>query len=148
MIVKERNRIFDTVKQFTISFSEYERDILGIYRFITDSIEKERERIENLQEIDTIIVESLEEDCDRLSDNIIVLNQERKIVRVFVCGDFTEDSEITLTLSEILADFYVEYLLLPILNNVSYQYFETRQDYFIEQMRNGVRVYEAKGRIS
>jgi surface polysaccharide O-acyltransferase-like enzyme len=33
-------------------------------------------------------------------------------------GDFIQDSEITWQLSEILADFLVEYLIIPILHNI------------------------------
>ncbi|MBC6424199.1 MAG: hypothetical protein GDA43_24285 [Hormoscilla sp. SP5CHS1] len=43
--------------------------------------------------------------------------KEREIVNLFIFGDFEEDYQITWKLSEVLADFYVESLILPILNS-------------------------------
>jgi hypothetical protein len=145
MAVQKADRVIEAVKQVTQDINSYEQDFLGFYKFIANSIFQERERLKKLQSVDLIVIEDLYKDYEQLErQNLVLQKREREVVQVFILGDFEGDTEITWEMSEILADFFVEYLVMPILNNISYDKFEAMPSYFLEYIKDGVRVYEAK----
>jgi hypothetical protein len=145
MAVQNADKVIEAVKQVTQDINSYEQDFMGFYKFIANSIFQARERLEKLQSIDLIAIENLYQDYEKLEDhNLVLQKREREVVQVFIFGDFEQDAEITWEMSEILADFFVEYLILPILNNVSYDKFQAMPSYFLEHIKDGAIVYESK----
>ncbi|MCU0545964.1 MAG: hypothetical protein MUE44_28000 [Oscillatoriaceae cyanobacterium Prado104] len=145
MAVQNADKVIEAVKQVTQDINSYEQDFLGFYKFIANSISQARERLEKLQSLDLIAIENLYQDYEQLEGhNLVLQKREREVVQVFIFGDFEQDAEITWEMSEILADFFVEYLIVPILNNVSYDKFQAMPSYFLEHIKDGVIVYEAK----
>ena len=144
MKIIDRAKIIDRIESVTVNIKSYEDDFLGFYQFISKSIANKQDTLPRTS-IELIVVENLYEDFERMEiANAVVQKKEREVVNFFIFGDFEEDLEITQSASEILAEFYVEYLILPIINNVNYQEFESKSNYFLEQIKNGVIVYEAK----
>ncbi|MGL6338949.1 MAG: hypothetical protein ACRC80_07395 [Waterburya sp.] len=146
MAVIEAQKIIEKIEEVAIDIdSSYEQDFLGFYKFIANSISQEKERIEKLKSVHLIVVENLYKDYQQLEHhNLVLQKREREVVQIFIFGDFEEDNEITWEMSEIFADFFVEYLLIPILNNINYDRFQARPSYFLEYIKDGVIVYEAK----
>jgi hypothetical protein len=145
MVATQQHEITNKIKEITININDYQYDFLGLYKFITHSIAQGKERIEKLGSVDLIIIEDLSLNYERVeSSNLILQKKEQTIINVYVFGNFKEETEITWELSEILGDFYVEYLLLPIIHNINYQEFDERIDELMELIKNGVIVYEAK----
>ncbi|MBC6424811.1 MAG: hypothetical protein GDA38_27645 [Hormoscilla sp. SP12CHS1] len=145
MAVIDKDKIIETIQAITSDVESYVDDFLGIYQFIRRSIAEQGDRIEKLSSVDLIAIEDLYQDYEKLEHhNLVLQKKEREIVNIFIFGDFQEDYQITWELSEVLAYFYVEYLILPIINNVSYQEFQARPTIFTEQLKHGVRLYEAK----
>ncbi|NJS11052.1 MAG: hypothetical protein HC789_12095 [Microcoleus sp. CSU_2_2] len=145
MAVIEAEKIIDNIKEVAIDTPSDEQDFLGFYKFIANSISQEKERIEKLKSVDLIVVENLYNDYEQLDrHNLVLQKREREVVQVFIFGDFEQDTEITWEMSEIFADFFIEYLLIPILNNISYDRFQEMPSYFLEHIKDSVIVYEAK----
>lgn len=145
MTVIEQDKILEAINEVTRNIDFDKKDFLGFYKFIINSISQERERIEKLGSIDLIVVENLYNDYEQLEHhNLVLQKRECEVVQVFIFGYFEQDTQITWEISEIFADFFVEYLVMPILNNISYDKFQTMPSYFLEHIKDGVRVYEAK----
>jgi hypothetical protein len=145
MTVIDRDKILEAINEVTRDIDFDEKDFLGFYKFIINSISQERERIEKLGSVDLIVVENLYNDYEQLNyHNLVLQKREREVVKVFIFGYFQEDTQITWEMSEIFADFFVEYLVMPILNNISYDKFQAMPSYFLEQIKDGARVYERK----
>ncbi|MEA5535389.1 hypothetical protein [Crocosphaera sp. XPORK-15E] len=147
MTVIDKVSIIESIKGQTIEINSPD-DFLGIYHFIKLSLTQNKEKLETLP-IDLIIVENIYADYDKLEHhNIILQKQEREVIHIFTFGDFNQDSEMTWQLSEILSDFLVEYLIIPILNNISYTEFEQCKNDIIKNINNSVIVYESKRCLS
>lgn len=145
MAVVEADKIIESIKEVASDIPSDEQDFLGFYKFIANSISQEKERIEKLKSVDLIVVENLYNDYEKLDrHNLVLQKREREVVQIFIFGDFEQDAEITWEMSEIFADFFVEYLLIPILNNISYDRFQGMPSYFLEHIKDGVIMYEAK----
>ncbi|GBF82751.1 hypothetical protein [Aphanothece sacrum] len=147
MTVIDKISIIESIKNQIIDKNSLD-DFLGFYQFLNISLIQNRENLKTLP-IDLIIVENIYNDYDKLDNHSIILQKkEREVIHVLIFGDFTEDSEITYQLSEIFADFLVEFLIIPILNNINYTEFEQRQNDILKNINNSIIVYESQRSLS
>lgn len=147
MTVIDKVSVIKSIKNRTIEVNSLD-DFLGIYQFIKLSLNQAQEMLEALP-IDLIIVENIYADYENVKHHGIVLQKkEREVIHIYTIGDFAQDSEITWQLSEILSDFLVEYLIIPILNNINYDEFEQLKSDNLENIHNSIIVYESKRGLS
>lgn len=147
MTVIDKVSIIKSIKDRTIEVKSLD-DFWGIYQFIKLSLNQAREMLEALL-IDLIIVENIYADYENVKHHGTVLQKkEREVIHIYTIGDFAQDSEITWQLSEILSAFLVEYLIIPILNNINYDEFEQLKSDNLENIYNSIIVYESKRSVT
>jgi hypothetical protein len=147
MIVIDIDNIRDTIKELTIPQQSYPDDFLGFYQKINNSISAEIKTIKQLHGIDLIIVENLYKDYYRseVSPHIIIQKHEQETVNIWILGNFEHENQIVWELSEVFADFYVEFLLMPIFHVFNYN--DIKPD-LIQKFKQGIIVYECEENLS
>jgi hypothetical protein len=125
----------------------YPDDFLGFYQKINNSISAEIKRIKQLHGIDLIIVENLYKDYYRseVSPHVIIQKHEQETVNIWILGNFEHKNQIVWELSEVFADFYVEFLLMPIFHVFNYN--DIKPD-LIQEFKQGIIVYECERNLS
>ena len=113
MVVLDIDNIRDTIKGVTIPLKSYSDDFLGFHQRINNSISAEINIIKQLHGIDLIIVENLYKDYYRseISPHVIIQKHEQETVNIWILGNFEQENQIVWELSEVFADFYVEFTL-------------------------------------
>lgn len=148
MAVTSVENIIDNIKGLAIPIASYPDDFLGAYKLITDSLAAAKERLKKLDTLDLIIVEDLYQDYERLEPinnyPIVVKNKNRETLTIFILGKFERDFPVVQELSEIFADFYIEFLLLPIFKIIDYELLPSKFRYLKHKLKNGVLVYESE----
>lgn len=146
MVVIDAENIRDTIKALTSPLPSYHDDFLGFYQVITNCISAEKKRIQQLDKIDIILVENLYKDYhhSEVSQNIIIQKQERETINIFIVGDWETENKIIWELSEIFADFYVEFLLMPIFHTFNYRVLAELQSDVMQKFKEGIIVYECE----
>jgi hypothetical protein len=147
MIVIDIDKIRDTIKELTIPLKSYHDDFLGFYQRINNSISAEINIIKQLHGIDLIIVENLYKDYYRseISPHVIIQKHEQETVNIWILGNFEHENQIVWELSEVFADFYVEFLLMPIFHIFNYN--DIKPD-LIQEFKQGIIVYECEENLS
>jgi hypothetical protein len=148
MIVIDIDNIRDTIKGLTIPMESYpDDDFLGFYQMINNSISAEIKTIKQLHGIDLIIVENLYKDYYRseVSPHVIIQKHEQETVNIWILGNFEHENQIVWELSEVFADFYVEFLLMPIFHVFNYN--DIKPD-LIQKFKQGIIVYECEENLS
>jgi|688.fasta_scaffold290706_3 hypothetical protein len=147
MIVIDIDNIRDKIKELTIPMKSYPDDFLGFYQKINNSISAEIKRIKQLHGIDLIIVENLYKDYYRseVSPHVIIQKHEQETVNIWILGNFEHKNQIVWELSEVFADFYVEFLLMPIFHVFNYN--DIKPD-LIQEFKQGIIVYECERNLS
>jgi hypothetical protein len=147
MIVIDIDNIRDTIKELTIPQQSYPDDFLGFYQKINNSISAEIKTIKQLHGIDLIIVENLYKDYYRseVSPHVIIQKHEQETVNIWILGNFEHENQIVWELSEVFADFYVEFLLMPIFHVFNYN--DIKPD-LIQKFKQGIIVYECEENLS
>jgi hypothetical protein len=147
MIVIDIDNIRDKIKELTIPQQSYPDDFLGFYQKINNSISAEIKRIKQLHGIDLIIVENLYKDYYRseVSPHVIIQKHEQETVNIWILGNFEHKNQIVWELSEVFADFYVEFLLMPIFHVFNYN--DIKPD-LIQEFKQGIIVYECERNLS
>lgn len=137
MIVIDIDNIRDTIKELTIPQQSYPDDFLGFYQKINNSISAESKTIKQLHGIDLIIVENLYRDYYRseVSPHVIIQKHEQETVNIWILGNFEHKNQIVWELSEVFADFYVEFLLMPIFH--VFNYADIKPD-LIQKFKQGI----------
>ena len=137
MIVIDIDNIRDKIKELTIPMKSYPDDFLGFYQKINNSISAEIKRIKQLHGIDLIIVENLYKDYYRseVSPHVIIQKHEQETVNIWILGNFEHKNQIVWELSEVFADFYVEFLLMPIFH--VFNYADIKPD-LIQKFKQGI----------
>lgn len=146
MVVIDAKNIRDTIKGLTSPLPSYNDDFLGFYQVIANCISAEKERIKELDEVDIIIVENLYKNYHRseVSQNIIIQKQERETINIFIVGDWETENQIIWELSEIFADFYVEFLFMPIFHTFNYRVLAELKSDVMQKVQEGIIVYECE----
>lgn len=145
MPVLETHKIVDEIKQVTIPVMDYRDDFLGFYQYMKQNIDEHQELIqEKLGYIDLIIVEDLYRDYKRshLTD-VAIQTKEREIVDFFIIGDFERNQQIIWELSEVFADFYVEFLWMPVFHDFNYTAIANYPNLLNEKLTKGILIYES-----
>jgi hypothetical protein len=147
MIVIDIDKIRDTIKELTIPLKSYPDDFLGFYQKINNSISAEINIIKQLDRIDLIIVENLYKNYYRseISPHVIIQKYEQETVNICILGNFEHKNQIIWELSEVFADFYVEFLLMPIFH--VFNYADIKPD-LIQEFQQGIIVYECEENLS
>jgi hypothetical protein len=147
MIVIDIDNIRDKIKELTIPMKSYPDDFLGFYQKINNSISAEIKRIKQLHGSDLIIVENLYKDYYRseVSPHVIIQKHEQETVNIWILGNFEHKNQIVWELSEVFADFYVEFLLMPIFHVFNYN--DIKPD-LIQEFKQGIIVYECERNLS
>jgi len=147
MIVIDIDKIRDTIKELTIPLKSYPDDFLGFYQKINNSISAEINIIKQLDRIDLIIVENLYKNYYRseISPHVIIQKHEQETVNICILGNFEHKNQIIWELSEVFADFYVEFLLMPIFH--VFNYADIKPD-LIQEFQQGIIVYECEENLS
>jgi len=147
MIVIDIDKIRDTIKELTIPLKSYPDDFLGFYQKINNSISAEINIIKQLDRIDLIIVENLYKNYYRseISPHVIIQKYEQETVNICILGNFEHKNQIIWELSEVFADFYVEFLLMPIFH--VFNYADIKPD-LIQEFKQGIIVYECEENLS
>jgi len=145
MVVIDAENIRNTIKGLTSPLPSYHDDFLGFYQVIANCISAEKEKIKEL-DVDLIIVENLYKDYHRseVSQNIIIQKQERETINILIFGDWETENKIIWELSEILADFYVEFLLMPIFHTFNYRVLAELKSDVMPKVQEGIIVYECE----
>jgi hypothetical protein len=145
MVVIEAENIRDTIKGLTIHLPSYPDDFLGFYQVIANCISAEKEKIKEL-DVDLIVVENLYKDYHRseVSQNIIIQKKERETINILILGDLEPEHQIVWKFSEVFADFYVEFLLLPIFHTFNYRVLAAIKSDVIQKFKEGIIVYECE----
>lgn len=148
MAVKDVENIIDNIRGLAIPIESYPDDFLGAYKLITDSLKAGKERLKKLENLDLIIVEDLYKDYERLEPinnyPIVVKNKNRETLTVFILGKFDREFPVVQELSEIFANFYIEFLLLPIFKIIDYELLPSKLRSLKHKLKNGVLVYESE----
>jgi hypothetical protein len=148
MAVKDVENIIDKIRGLAIPIESYPDDFLGAYKLITDSLTAGQERLKKLENLDLIIVEDLYKDYERLEPinnyPIVVKNKNRETLTVFIFGKFDREFPVVQELSEIFADFYIEFLLLPLFKIIDYELLPSKLRSLKHKLKNGVLVYESE----
>jgi len=147
MIVIDIDKIRDTIKELTIPLKSYPDDFIGFYQKINNSISAEINIIKQLHGIDLIIVENLYKNYYRseISPHVIIQKYEQETVNICILGNFEHKNQIIWELSEVFADFYVEFLLMPIFH--VFNYADIKPD-LIQEFKQGIIVYECEENLS
>ena len=147
MIVIDIDNIRDKIKELTIPQQSHPDDFLGFYQKINNSISAEIKTIKQLHGIDLIIVENLYKDYYRseVSPHVIIQKHEQETVNIWILGNFEHKNQIVWELSEVFADFYVEFLLMPIFHVFNYN--DIKPD-LIQEFKQGIIVYECERNLS
>lgn len=148
MAVKDVENIIDNIRGLAIPIESYPDDFLGAYKLITDSLTAGKERLKKLENLDLIIVEDLYKDYERLEPinnyHIVVKNKNRETLTIFILGKFDREFPVVQELSEIFADFYIEFLLLPLFKIIDYELLPSKLRSLKHKLKNGVLVYESE----
>ncbi|MBD2481458.1 hypothetical protein [Planktothrix sp. FACHB-1365] len=147
MVVLDIENIKDTIKGLTIPLKSYSDDFLGFYQRINNSISAEINIIKQLDGIDLIIIENLYKDYSRseISPHVIIQKHEQETINIWILGNFEPENQIVWELSEVFADFYVEFLLMPIFNVFNYADLKPE---LIQELKQGIIVYECEENLS
>lgn len=137
MIVIDIDNIRDKIKELTIPMKSYPDDFLGFYQKINNSISAESKTIKQLHGIDLIIVENFYKNYYRseVSPHVIIQKHEQETVNIWILGNFEHKNQIVWELSEVFADFYVEFLLMPIFH--VFNYADIKPD-LIQKFKQGI----------
>jgi hypothetical protein len=148
MAVKDAENIIDNIRGLAIPIESYPDDFLGAYKLINDSLTAGKERLKKLENLDLIIVEDLYKDYERLEPinnyPIVVKNKNRETLTIFILGKFDREFPVVQELSEIFADFYIEFLLLPLFKIIDYELLPSKLRSLKHKLKNGVLVYESE----
>jgi hypothetical protein len=148
MAVVEAEKIIDNIRGLAIPIESYPDDFLGAYKLIADSIAAGKERLKKLDSLDLIVVEDLYTDYERLEPinnyPIVVKNKNRETLNIFIFGNFEREFPVVQELSEIFADFYIEFLLLPLFKIINYELLPSKLRSIKQKLKNGVVVYESE----
>lgn len=80
-----------------------------------------------------------------VSPHIIIQKHEQETVNIWILGNFEHKNQIVWELSEVFADFYVEFLLMPIFHVFNYN--DIKPD-LIQKFKQGIIVYECEENLS
>ena len=145
MPVLETHKIVDEIKQVTIPVTDYRDDFLGFYQCMRKNIDEHQELMQGkLDYIDLIVAEDLYQDYKRspLTD-VVIQTKEREIVDFFIIGNFERNPQIIWELSEVFADFYVEFLWMPVFHAFNYTAIATYPNLLNEKLAKGILIYES-----
>ncbi|WP_009632295.1 hypothetical protein [Synechocystis sp. PCC 7509] len=120
-------------------------DFLGAYKLISDSLRQNITNLEELKSVDFILVENFYKNYQRQGyNNTLVLTKPQDSINVLVLGNFDRDFPIIWEVSKIFADFYLEFLILPIITTISHELFLEKSRSYTKKIQNYVIVYDRK----
>jgi hypothetical protein len=120
-------------------------DFLGVYELITNSLRQNITSLEELKSVDFILVENFYKNYERQGhNNTAVLRNPPDSINVLVLGNFDRDFPIIWEVSEIFADFYLEFLVLPVIQTMNYDLFLEKTPHFTKMLKNYVLIYDRK----
>lgn len=144
-IVNNQDNVAVIVNRLALNAKRDVDDFLGVYKLISDSIQQNLTSLENLTAVDFILVESFYKNYEHQGyNNTAILRKSQDSINVFVLGNFERDFPIIWEVSEIFADFYLEFLVLPVIQTINYELFLDKYRHYIKTLKNYVLVYDRK----
>ena len=112
-IVNNQDNVAAIINQMAIDVERDIDDFLGGYKLISHGIREKINSVEELKSVDFILVENFYKNYQRQGhNNTAVLTKPQDSINVFILGNFERDFPIIWEVSEIFADFYLEFLVI------------------------------------
>lgn len=144
-IVNNRDNVAAIINRVAVDLERGVDDFLGVYKLIADSLQENITSLEELKSVDFILVENFYKNYERQGhNNTAVLRKSQDSINVFVLGNFERDFPIIWEVSKIFADFYLEFLVLPIITTISHELFSEKYRNYTKKIKNYVIVYDRK----
>ena len=144
-IVNNQDNVAAIINRVTVDVERGVDDFLGVYKLIADSLQENITSLEELKSVDFILVENFYKNYERQGhNNTPVLTKPQNSINVFILGNFEKDFSVIWEASEIFADFYLEFLVLAVLQTISYELFLEKSLKFTKKIKNYVIVYDRR----
>lgn len=142
-IVSNQDNVAAIINRVAINVECDVDDFLGVYNLISEGLRQNITSLEELKSVDFILVENFYKNYQRQGyNNTPVLTKPQDSINVLVLGNFDKDFPIIWEVSEIFADFYLEFLVLPIIKTVSHELFLEKSRSYTKKIKNYVIVYD------
>ena len=144
-IVNNQDNVAAIINQMALDVERDIDDFLGVYKLISHGIRENINSVEELKSVDFILVENFYKNYQRQGhNNTAVLTKPQDSINVFILGNFERDFPIIWEVSEIFADFYLEFLVLPVIQTINYDLFLEKSPRFTKMLKNYVLIYDRK----
>lgn len=144
-IVNNQENVAAIINRVAVDVERGVDDFLGVYELIANSLRENITSLEELKSVDFILVENFYKNYERQGyNNTPVLTKDQNSINVFILGNFEKDFSVIWEASEIFADFYLEFLVLPVLQIISYELFLEKSLEFTKKIKNYVIVYDRR----